>query len=225
MEVPNEKKSTAGTEDASGGAVRAGGLVLPPSSTDIFDLPFVKEGGRKENGVDNASGIDASCSLEGRDSDSSRSASSSASPPLSRCDILVDAGARVVLNTNPGPVPPPKTRSGTGSVGFFCFGTGSMDNNDDSPAPDSNRGFFAAGLSSFKSSLLLSSVAVRVGRLIVIFFGPRFGGRAVLEVRANGGGRGNAGFLEGKGSFAANDDLAAVDVVVVSSFSVSLLLP
>jgi hypothetical protein len=85
-----------------------------------------------------------------------------------------------------------------------------MDNSDDDPAPDSNRGFFAAGPASFKSSLSLSSVAVRLGRLIVIFFGARFGLGGTFEVLAEGGGSEIVLFLDGGGSFVERDVLGAV---------------
>ena len=83
---------------------------------------------------------------------------------LDTCQLLnsSDAGC---------PRPPPSTRTGAGSTGFFCFGAGNIDSNDEAPAPDCNRGFFAGGVSSTSLSPCSSSEG-RVGKLIVIFFGP-----------------------------------------------------
>ena len=44
IDLPNEKKSTAGAADTLG-AGRGGAL---PSSTEIFDRPFFNEGGKKD---------------------------------------------------------------------------------------------------------------------------------------------------------------------------------
>lgn len=78
------------------------------------------------------------------------------------------------------PLPPPRTRSVGAGVGFFCFGAGSIDISDDVPAPDSNRGFFAAGLDiSFSSPS--SFAGLSEGRAIATRFFVLGGGRAMLD--------------------------------------------
>lgn len=200
--IPSEKKSTAGAADTLGAAgVFVGRCGILPSSTEIFDRPFFNEGGRKA--MELVVAVISSISLfVFVDANSASSPSSS---------TLLRAGATdglEVLKTRPGPLPPPSTRSGAGSVGTFCFGAGSIDTSPDAPAPDSNRGFFAAGLSSSS----LGSSPGRAGSPIVIFFGPRLflgGGRErplpdALEL--DGGGSAIDDFLPGVGSFEANDD-------------------
>ena len=163
--APNEKKSTAGAADT----LDAAGLVLP-SSTEIFDRPFFNEGGKKDTELVFDLG-------------------SSESPLVVRAgsaSVEGSVGSTVVdgldiLNTSPGPLPPPRTRSGAGATGTFCLGAGNIDNSDDLPAPESKRGFFAGGLSSSSSS------PGREGSPIVIFFGPRFDFCAGFEFE--GGGR------------------------------------
>jgi len=102
-------------------------------------------------------------------------------------------------NTSPGPFPPPRTRSGAGATGTFCLGAGNIDSSDDlplPPPPESKRGFFAAGLSSFSSSSLSPG---KEGNPIVIFFGPRFdfgvGRDRPVELDLEGGGRDRYDFL------------------------------
>lgn len=164
--IPNEKKSTAGAADTFAGSFRGAPFGLPPSSTDIFDRPLASDGGKKEKELD--------VSTEAGAVLSSLISSRLVVGSSSKLSIARGAAAREVLNTNPGPFPPPKTRSGAGSAATFCFGAGSIDNSDDAPAPDSSRGFFAAGLSSLKSSSSLSPAVDRLGSPIVIFFGPPF---------------------------------------------------
>jgi hypothetical protein len=82
LRVPSEKKSAAGDEEAFEGAVRAGSLDLPSSSTDILGLAFPNEGGRKENDV-GTSDSGTSCSMGRCDPESPISALPSALLPLS----------------------------------------------------------------------------------------------------------------------------------------------
>lgn len=97
----------------------------------------------------------------------------------------------------PGPFPPPSTRSGGGGFELFCFGAGSIDSKDETPALESNLSFLVAGLSSFRSSASSSPSPGKFGSPIAIFFGARLGlgGRDIFEVVADGGGRDNVDFL------------------------------
>lgn len=191
------------------------------SSTDIFDLPFFSEGGKNDTELvlkDSPSGCWSVARVE---LDGTSAASSG---------TLIDAGAidgLDVLNTSPGPFPPPSTRSGVAIVGAFCFGAGSIDKREDTPTPDSKRGFFATGLSSSSSSFLSLMSPGRAGRPIVIFF-VRFalgGGsdRLLDDFEFDGGGRDIDDFLDGGSGF-AGEGLGG-DRIAVCSLSLSLSLP
>ena len=209
MNTPNEKKSTAA--DILG-ADRGGAL---PSSTEIFDLPFFNEGGKKDTELVFDFGSSSKSPLVVR---ASRSASAEAS--ASSFVGSTNAGAingLAVLNTSPGPFPPPKTRSGAGATGTFCLGAGNIDSNDDlplPPLPESKRGFFAAGLSSLSSSSVSPG---REGNPMVIFFGPRFN---------FGAGRDRPVELDLEGGRDRDDFLVGGDGGMgVGSVSLSLSLP
>lgn len=189
-----------------------------PSSTETFDRPFPTDVGMKENDVDDDSGSVSMLSL---------SVGYKLDPPESPASPLFNgtgvADGRDVLNTSPGPLPPPNTRSGVGRVGFFCFGAGSIASNDEEPAPDSNRGFFAAGRSLSNSSSS-SFGAESVGRPMVIFLGPLFGLGGGREIDEEGAGREIEDFLLGGGSLDSSDDLGGTETIS-ESLSLSLPLP
>ena len=213
---PNEKKSTAGAADTCEGG-RGGAL---PSSNEILDRPFFKERGKKDTELALESSSSESpfiVKTEAGECDLVRGSSTSSA-------VSIDTGAAdglYVLNISPSPLPPPRTRSGGAITGTFCLGAGSIESNDDLPAPDdpeSNRGFFAAGLSS--PSFSLSFVCPgRLGGPIVIFFGPRFdfkGGRdSPLPDGLDGGGRDIEDFFAG-------GEGGSLDVDGVESLSLSL---
>lgn len=189
-----------------------------PSSTETFDRPFPTDVGMKENDVDDDSGSVSMLSL---------SVGYKLDPPESPASPLFNgtgvADGRDVLNTSPGPLPPPNTRSGVGRVGFFCFGAGSIASNDEEPAPDSNRGFFAAGRSLSNSSSS-SFGAESAGRPMVIFLGPLFGLGGGREIDEEGAGREIEDFLLGGGSLDSSDDLGGTETIS-ESLSLSLPLP
>lgn len=149
--LPREKKSVAG--GGGGWYVGLGAGLM--SSTLILLLPLPSDGGRI---------LDELALGGGKDS----AGASSYMSASSSCADGRAAASGNVLNTRPGRPPPPKTRSAGGGIGFFTFGAGSIDNKEDMPAPDSSRGFLAAGRGSSSSSppclLPLSS-----GRPIAIF--------------------------------------------------------
>jgi hypothetical protein len=169
-----------------------------PSSTEIFDLPFFNEGGKKDTELIFDFGSSSESPLVVRAAGSASAEASSSSFVGS-----TDAGAitgLAVLNTSPGPFPPPRTRSGAGATGTFCLGAGNIESNDDlplPPPPESKRGFFAAGLSSLSSSSLSPG---REGNPMVIFFGPRFnfgaGRDRPVELGLEGGGSDRDDFLD-----------------------------
>ncbi len=140
------------------------------------------------------------------------------------------------MNTKPGPRPPPKTLSGAGAIGALFFGAGSIDNRADAPAPDSKRGFFAAGRSSGSDT----SPSVCFGRdgrpmaifLVLLAFGcGKDRPELALDEEADafaGGGRENVDFLVGAGSLAVIEVLVEADefcAVVSTSLPLSLSLP
>ena len=175
-----------------------------PSSSEIFVRPFFSEGGRKTTEL--VVGAASSWSLfKDIGADSNSASSPSMADPV--CVILDDVG----LNTSPGPLPPPKTRSGGGaSGGPFCFGAGSIEKSAEAPAPfpESKRGFFKAGLSSSSLASSLESPD-RVGIPIVIFLGPRFvlgGGKERSPLLFEAGGSAIEDFFAGEGSFEARGD-------------------
>lgn len=198
--LPSEKKSTANAADTLGVVVGRDGALS--SSSEIFVRPFFSEGGRKTTEL--IAGAASSWSLFndiGADSDSD------SSPSMTGAVGVIDD--LVILNTSPGPLPPPKTRSGGGATaGPFCFGAGSIDKSAEAPAPfpESKRGFFAAGLSSSSPTSSLGSPD-RVGGPIVIFLGPRFvlgGGKERPPLPF---GSAIVDFFAGGGNFEARGDL------------------
>jgi len=142
-DAPSEKKSSC----AGAGVEAAGaGLGLEDSvgpSSDILDRPFVfTDEGRNNVDTDVSSETELSNLNE-------LGGSGSASNELEDCSLLL------LLNTKPGPLPPPRTLSGFGKTTVFCFGAGSIDKRPETPAPAASRGFFGAGSDS--SSLSSSS--------------------------------------------------------------------
>ena len=117
-----------------------------PSSTEIFERPFFNEGGKKDTELilEEVSSEPLFVVRAGAMSASVEGSSSS----VEEVDNLD------VLNTRPGPFPPPRIRSGAATMGAFCLGAGNIEINRDLPAPvpESNRGFFVAGLSSLSLS-------------------------------------------------------------------------
>lgn len=148
-----------------------------PSSA-VFGLPWAREGGRK--------GSDGSllAVLVGiRILGLSLLFSSSSSPSV-KAVFTVDGAACRTLKANPGPFPPPKTRSCGGAAVVFCWGAGSMVNNEEAPAPVLCR--FAAGRSDSMPSCSSLSSLRSAGSPIVIFFDGRFvvlgGGSGMFDV-------------------------------------------
>lgn len=142
-----------------------------PPSTGMFGLPFFRDGGKKDNPVVEAweDSVDSSlptCIVSCVGFISSLVSSLSESRLMPVC-------VRDASKTKPGPFPPPRTLSGAGMDGFFCFGAGSIVNKDDLPAPDSRRGLFEGGFSSFRSSSSSVLGVDEVGRLMIIFFAFR----------------------------------------------------
>jgi hypothetical protein len=209
--IPSEKKSTAGAADTLGAG--RGGAV--PPSTEILDRPFFKEGGIKDTELV----LEFVCSESPFVVELKSWSASVAGPFGSSSATAIDPGAAGgldILNTNPGPFPPPSTRSGGAVTGTFCLGAGSIESNKDLPAPtpESNLGLFAAGLSS---SSLSSESPGSVGSPIVIFFGPRFdfGGGRDSPLPELGGGRDIKDFF----------GIVCLDVEGVNSLPLSLSLP
>lgn len=133
---PSPKKSMVGAAGrvGFGGGARIAGV----SSNETFALRFCSEGGRRD----------------GRDEPDSTGVSSTPGWSSGGSEdtpyVSDDCAGRLLLNTRPGPDPPPNTRCGCcGCIGFVCFGVGSIPRRDDFPAP--SRAFFSAG-SSFLSS-------------------------------------------------------------------------
>lgn len=216
--IPNEKKSTGGAADrlGVGGFADAFGL----SSKDTFALPLAKEGGRK--GSDDMSLVAVLEFAGSTCIDTLGSLPSSCSCPRFSSVNTLCSGVVIglALKINPDPFPPPKTRSGCGATGTFCFGAGSMVNNEEAPAPVFCR--FAAGRSSSMSSLSSLSSFESAGSPMVIFFGARFvalgGGSEILdedELLVDGGGRSTTDFGPAGWTF----------LISCFSFSLSLSLP
>ena len=185
--APKEKKSTAG----AAGVGRAFGNV-GRSSVLTFALPRASDGGRNGTAADLE---EAACGIGVASSNilperGARFVCAFSSCSSSTSSTVACFGGRFtpVLKTKPGPLPPPKTRSGIGSL---FFGAGSIENNDDEPAPISIRGFFAGGISSMSSLRSLSFESS--GNPMAIFFGAFFFGTGsdrledVLDPEAGGG--------------------------------------
>lgn len=212
-DLPRPRKSTAGVEETAGLATGA----VCFSSTDMFALPR-----RTEVGINGSEGFSSTLSsriAEWEESSVSTGSSVSSSSSASSTVVVLTGWLGAVLNTKPGPRPPPRTLSGAGATGALFFGAGSIDNRSEAPAPESRRGFFAAGLSSW-SEASPSVSFLRVGRPIAIFFGflALGGGKdkpvLALDEEADpfvGGGRENVDFLVGAGSLAVKEGPVAVD--------------
>lgn len=161
---PDEKSSTGGAADTLGAAFLAGSHL---SSSDVFGLPLTKEGGRK--------GSDDSllAVLVGTKTLGPSSSFSSSSSPSVRAVLVYGKTVFRSLNFNPGPLPPPKTRScGGGATVVFCLGVGSMFINEEAPAPVLWR--FAAGRSDSILSCSSLSFLESAGSPMAIFFDVRF---------------------------------------------------
>lgn len=199
---PKEKKSTAGADE---GTVRLAFCRWLVSSTDTFALPFVNDGGKKgkEDFLSVFSSMIPSVNPECSRSSSPPSSSTSSTVAVVRVDRF-----EPVLNTRPGPRPPPSTLSGAAGTGALFFGAGSMVRRADERAPRSKRAFFAGGSSD---SIDLSSSGGSSGRPIVIFFGRLAlgAGRDRLpegledEADPEGGGSESDDFFDGAGRLAA----------------------
>lgn len=173
------------------------------SSREMLALPFFREGGK--NGSDDA-GFDIDTASASSTAMSLLPSSLSLSPETKGTADGNAVEGREVLKTRPGLPPPPRTRSGAAGAltGTFCLGAGSIENSVDlpAPAPDSRRGFFAAGLKSSSSS---SSTSLgRAGKSMAIFLvflglgAEEDDVAAALEV--DSGGRANVDFFGGTGA-------------------------
>lgn len=155
MSIPSPKKSA---DILDVGSLDFSVTLGFSSSKDMFALPLATEGGRNANEVDE----EVSPSNVGSSTPEMLSSSSTD-------NAVVAAAGLKLLNTSPGPSPPPKTRSGAEGTGAFCFGAGNIDNRDEKPAPVPAFAFFAGGLSIITSSSL-SSACFKVGKLIAMVF-------------------------------------------------------
>lgn len=190
FELPKEKKSTAGAADTlgSGGFTETFGL----SSSEIFAFPLASEGGRKGSDEPPLEGVDVD--WIGTSSPPFSSSSSPSSPSSAGATFCAEGMLGRVLKTNPGPFPPPKTRSCGGATAAFCFGAGSIDSKLEVPAPD----VFCrlgAGRSDSSSSFSSPTSFGSAGSPMAIFLGARLvdlgGGSEILELDDpfDGGGR------------------------------------
>lgn len=231
---PSENMSMAGAADFGGceGADAEGGALEGPcSSSDMFALPLLREGGTNE--VDgSAAGTSAgpSNSASAKDPSALALANSTAS---SR-----DCVSRLVRNTSPGPPPPPSTRSSFFSItGTGCFGAGSILRSEDMPAPvlGATRGFLVGGPSSPSSSgggregRLMAIFLVRLslcGAVLVVELELEGSGREREDEDDFGGGSASVDLDVGGGSFESSDvDVASVGVVGVFDVVVTLSSP
>lgn len=175
------------------------------SSVLTFAFPFANEGGINGMAAEGFFGC-VLCSVTSSkmllDSGARFAAAPSPSPSSSSASSTVVCPVdrfTPVLNTSPGPRPPPNTLSGAAGTGFLFFGAGSIENSDEAPAPGSMRDFFAGGWPSKVSSS--SMLAEIVGSPIAIFFGTFFFGAGKEKpeddlAAAFGGGSERPGFFE-----------------------------